>query len=67
MSVSALREKSPEELEKHLYDLRQEQFALRMQQGSGQLSRPSQFVAVRRQIARVKTLLTEQGRGQSNV
>jgi len=38
-----------------------------MQQGSGQLSRPSQVKAVRRGIARVKTILAERVRGQSNV
>lgn len=67
IGVTELREKSPEELEAHLFDLRKEHFALRMQQGSGQLSRPSQVKAVRRGIARVKTILAERVRGQSNV
>jgi large subunit ribosomal protein L29 len=67
MGVKELRAKSPGELEGHLLELRKEQFALRMQQGSGQLSRPSQVSQVRREIARVKTILAERVRGQSDV
>jgi large subunit ribosomal protein L29 len=55
-----LRGQPREDLEKQLLDLLKEQFNLRMQKGSGQLSRPSQFKRVRRQIARVKTVLAEQ-------
>lgn len=54
-----LRGQPREELEKQLLELLKEQFNLRMQKGSGQLSRPSQFKAVRREIARVKTVLAE--------
>jgi large subunit ribosomal protein L29 len=55
-----LRGQSREELEKQLLELLKEQFNLRMQKGSGQLSRPAQFKSVRREIARVKTVLAEQ-------
>ncbi|GJL82776.1 MAG: 50S ribosomal protein L29 [marine bacterium B5-7] len=48
-----------EDLNKELIDLRREQFNLRMQRGSGQLSSPARFKVVRRQIARIKTRLTE--------
>jgi large subunit ribosomal protein L29 len=67
MGVKELREKSPGELADHLLDLRKEQFGLRMQQGSGQLTRPSQVKAVRREIARVKTIIAERVRGQADV
>lgn len=61
MSKAAeLRGQSREELEKHLLELLKEQFNLRMQKGSGQLSRPSQFKTVRREIARIKTVLAQQ-------
>ncbi len=61
MSKAAeLRGKAREDLEKQLLELLKEQFNLRMQKGSGQLSRPSQFKSVRREIARIKTVLAEQ-------
>jgi large subunit ribosomal protein L29 len=58
--ASELRGTPREDLEKQLLELLKEQFNLRMQKGSGQLSRPSQFKVVRRQIARIKTVLCEQ-------
>jgi large subunit ribosomal protein L29 len=51
-----------EDLNKELLDLRREQFNLRMQRGTGQLSNPARFKVVRRQIARIKTRLTELSR-----
>ena len=59
MNTSDLRTKTSEELQSLLLDLNREKFNLRMQQGTGQLSKPSQMKAVRRQIARVKTILPE--------
>jgi len=59
MIASELREKSVDELNKDLLDLLREQFNLRMQKASGQLSRHSQFKIVRRDIARIKTILNE--------
>ena len=59
MKASELRSKNAEELNKELLSLGREQFNLRMQKGTGQLSRPHQMKAVRRNIARVKTLLNE--------
>jgi large subunit ribosomal protein L29 len=59
MKPSDLRSKSVSELETLLLDLNREKFNLRMQQGSGQLSNPSQMKSVRRDIARIKTVLTE--------
>jgi large subunit ribosomal protein L29 len=66
MKASELREKSPEELEKTLMELRQEQFNLRMQQGTGQLTRPSEMNQVRKDIARVKTIINEQKAGNAS-
>lgn len=59
MNIAELRKKSSDELQSLLLDLAREKFNLRMQQGTGQLSKPSQMKSVRRQIARVKTILTE--------
>jgi large subunit ribosomal protein L29 len=60
MKASELREKTPQELSGNLEELLKEQFNLRMQQGTGQLSRPSLMKEVRREIARVKTVMNEQ-------
>ncbi len=46
-------------LQTELLELRKEQFNLRMQQGTGQLTNSSRFKQVRRQIARIKTRITE--------
>jgi len=59
MKATELRSKSVEDLDKELVELLREQFNLRMQKGTGQLARPHQMKAVRRNIARVKTLLRE--------
>lgn len=60
MKMSELRGKSPQELRTSLHELLKEQFNLRMQAGSGQLSRPHLMKEVRRNIARVKTAMNEQ-------
>jgi large subunit ribosomal protein L29 len=65
MKASELREKSPEELQTSLEELLKEQFNLRMQRGTGQLTRPSQMRTVRRGIARIRTLINEQKMGES--
>ncbi len=57
-----LRQKSPDDLLQMLTDMRKEQFNLRMQQGTGQLTRSSQVRSVRRDIARVQTILNEKKR-----
>jgi len=59
MKVTDLRSKSAEDLDKELVELLREQFNLRMQKGTGQLARPHQMKTVRRNIARVKTVLRE--------
>ena len=54
-----LREKSPPELETELTALLKEQFGLRMQKATQQLTNSSNIMRVRRDIARVKTLLNQ--------
>ena len=57
LKASDLREQSAEELTNTLHELRKEQFNLRMGQGYGQQVKPHLFKLVRRNIARVKTVL----------
>jgi large subunit ribosomal protein L29 len=59
MKAKELREKSVEELNKELLDLLREQFNLRMQNATGQLGKPHLLNVVRKNIARVNTLLKE--------
>ena len=59
MKASELRAKSVEELNAELLELLKAQFNLRMQMATQQLSNLSQFGKVRRDIARVRTLLRE--------
>ena len=62
MDVSDLRSKSVDELNEELVALRREQFNLRMQDSSGELTTHHQHGRVRKDIARVKTVLTELAR-----
>lgn len=59
VSAKDYREKSLSDLNQELLDLRREQFNLRMQHGIGQASKPSLFGDVRKNIARVKTVVNE--------
>jgi large subunit ribosomal protein L29 len=59
MKASELKEKTVEELGEELLKLRKEQFNLRLQQATGQLTRPHEYRRVRRDIARVKTVMNE--------
>ncbi|MDB4307798.1 50S ribosomal protein L29 [Gammaproteobacteria bacterium] len=61
MKASELKAKSTDELFEELVNLRREQFNLRMQQATGQMARPDQYRKVRKNIARVKTVLRAQG------
>ena len=65
MNATELREKTPAELEESLLELRKEQFNRRMQQNTGQLARPSEVNRVRKDIARVKTVLNELKAGEA--
>ena len=66
MKAKELRQKSPAELGEELLKLRREQFNLRMAQASGASARPDQFGKVRRNVARVKTVLGEKARAAVN-
>ncbi|MDP1535810.1 MAG: 50S ribosomal protein L29 [Burkholderiales bacterium] len=57
MKTSELAAKNPEELRKELESLLKAQFSLRMQKATQQLSNTSQLRKVRRDIARVRTVL----------
>jgi len=59
MKVSELKEKSIEELNTELLGLLREQFNYRMQASTGQLAQTHLLRTVRRNIARVKTIITE--------
>ena len=59
MNAEELRQKSVDELSEELLELRREQFNLRMQRATGQLSRPHEYGRVRKDIARVKTVIAE--------
>jgi large subunit ribosomal protein L29 len=59
MKASELREKSVDELNAALLELTKEQFNLRMQHATGQLNQTHQLKQVRRNIARVKTVLNQ--------
>ena len=60
--ASVLRSKSAEELNDELLELRKEEFNLRMQRGTGQLSNTARFKQIRRDVARIKTVLNEQAK-----
>ncbi|MDH3746992.1 MAG: 50S ribosomal protein L29 [Gammaproteobacteria bacterium] len=59
MEAQDLRKKSVDELNEELVALRREQFNLRMQQATGELPRHTEHGRVRKDIARVKTVLSE--------
>ncbi len=61
MKASELKKKSAADLQQELLSLGQAQFSLRMQLATQQLSNTSQLNKVRRDIARIKTVLTEKG------
>ena len=59
MKTSEIRGKTSEELQKELEGLLRAQFGLRMQLATQQLANPSQLKKVRRDIARVRTVMKE--------
>lgn len=59
MQAQELRSKSQEELRDTLASLKKEQFNLRFQRASGQLDNTARFREVRREVARVMTVLNE--------
>ena len=59
MKAKELREMAPAGLGEELIKLRREQFNLRMARATGQAAKPDQFAKVRKNIARVKTVLAQ--------
>ena len=59
MSAQELRDKTPDQLRDQLTDLKKESFNLRFQQASGALENSARVRVVRREAARVKTILNE--------
>jgi large subunit ribosomal protein L29 len=60
--VADIRVKTADELEQMLLDLRKEQFNLRFQRATGQLEATGRIKVVRRDIARIKTIMAERSR-----
>ena len=60
-----VRAKSPDELEAALVDLRREQFNLRFQRATGQNESVGRVRVVRREIARLKTIIAERARASA--
>jgi large subunit ribosomal protein L29 len=65
MKANELRAMSDKDLTKELGELMREQFNLRMQMATGQLSNNAQVRKVRRDIARVRTIMNEKARVSS--
>ena len=57
VKAEALRAKTPDELKTQLIDLKKERFNLRFQAAGGQVENPTRAKIVRREIARIKTVL----------
>jgi large subunit ribosomal protein L29 len=59
MAATDIRAKTADELKDQLLSLKKEQFNLRFQRATQQLEKPARVREVRREIARIKTILTE--------
>ena len=64
MKASELREKSAGDLNQQLLELRKQQLSLRMQAATGQLGETHRVRQLRRDVARVKTVLAEKAGGR---
>lgn len=65
MKAGELKAKTPDELRQELASLLKAQFSLRMQKATQQLTNTSQLGKVRRDIARVRTVLAEKAKDQA--
>jgi large subunit ribosomal protein L29 len=65
MKTAELRSKSADELKQQLLDLRKEQFNFRFQKSTGKIEDTSRIRVVRRDIAKIKTLLNELKSGKA--
>ena len=64
MNTKEMRAKSPEELGKELLDLRRAQFSMRMQVATQQMTKTTELGRVKREIAQIKTILTQKEKAQ---
>ena len=64
MKASEIRDMTAQELENKLVDLKKELFALRFQHTVNQLDNPARLMAVKKDIARIKTIMREQAKAQ---
>lgn len=65
MNASELRKKSAKELQEELLGLLKEQFNLHTQKGVGQVTQTHQFKKIRKDVARIKLILSEKQEGSS--
>ena len=63
MKVKEIRELSTEEINKKLVEAKEELFNLRFQQATGNLEKPSRINELRKEVARIKTILNERREG----
>lgn len=66
MSAKELKAKTPAELREQLVALKKEAFNLRFQQATGQLENTARMRAVRKEVARIKTVLNQQAAAAAN-
>jgi large subunit ribosomal protein L29 len=65
MADKSVKEMGKTELETELLELRKEQFNLRMQNSTGQMTNTSRFKVIRREIARIKTKMNDINRAEA--
>ena len=65
MADKSVKEMGKSELETELLELRKEQFNLRMQNSTGQMTNSSRFKVIRREIARIKTQMNNISRAEA--
>ena len=65
MNANELRDKTPDQLREELTALKKESFNLRFQQATGQLENTARMKQVRRDAARVKTILNQKAAGEA--
>jgi large subunit ribosomal protein L29 len=59
MKIKEIRDMTLQELQTRRRDIKQEQFHLRMQQQAGQMEKPSQLRSLRRDVARIETIISQ--------
>ena len=67
MSAQELRDKTPDQLRDQLVQLKKEAFNLRFQMATGEVANPARIRQVRREVARVKTILNEKAAAAASV